>query len=493
MTPAFCKTRSPMPIPPRSFGAAFAAALLLATPAAHAQSPTAQSAPAESQISAPDMLARVLPSVVNIAVWSSQPSDTGAAGKAPPGDNHIFGSGFIVGEDGLIVTNRHVIQGAETISVVFQDRSRLPARVVGVADLVDLAVLKVEPDRKLPVLPFGDSDELRVGERVYAIGNALGVGTSVSAGVVSALNRELRSTPFDDFVQTDAAINHGNSGGPLVDAEGNVIGVDTLLRTPAGGNGSVGVGFAIPSNDIAFVVSRLAGPGANTNPGWIGVTLQDVTPEIGDALGMKQSRGVVVLAVDPNGPAARAGLHAGDVIIATEDEQNADSRAILREAAETSVGDAIRLTIWSHGTARVLPVMVGPWPDIHTPVAMAPDVKEQEPSGMGLQLAPLTPALRQRFGLHDQQPGLVVASVDERSEARDRGLRPGDVVVQVQMHPVTTLAEADAAFAEARKEGRSFASLLVHRKKGPKLVPIWLGGTRTKVPMAPVMPVSPSP
>ena len=430
------------------------------------------------------MVEKALPSVVNIAVWSADPAETGVAGKSPAHDHRIFGSGLIVGADGTILTNRHVIQGAETISVVLQDQSRLPARVIGVAELVDLALLKVDAGRPLPVLQFADSDQLRVGDPVVAIGNPLGVGTSVTGGLVSAINRNIMDTPFDDFVQTDAAINHGNSGGPLIDMAGRVIGINTLLRAPVGSTGSVGIGFAIPSNDVAFVVSRLLGPGSKT-PGWIGVRLQDTTPEMAEALGMRAARGAVVTAVVANGPAAHAGLKPGDIIVATADQEQVDARSVLRAAARADIGDALDLRVWSRGAERTVPVSVALWPAMPHDAAADPDQsKVPEPPGLGIGLAPLTPALRKRYALPPELSGVAVVSVDERSEARDRGFGPGDVVEQVQLSPVTTIPEVDAALGRARQDGRDFVLLLVRRKDGaskkagPTWIPLALGPVR---------------
>ena len=301
----------------------------------------------------PDVVARALQSVVNISVWSTVAADIGpagkAAGKSPPRDFRIYGSGLVISPDGYIVTNRHVIDGAETISVVMPDQSRLPARLVGVASLVDLALLKVDTDKKLPVLEFADSDRLRVGQRAFAIGNPLGVGISVTSGIVSALNRNIMDTPFDDFVQTDASINHGNSGGPLVDKDGRVIGLATMLRAPDGSYGSVGVGFAIPSNDVAYVASRLRGAGP-AQPGWIGVRLQDTTPEMGEALGMQRARGAVVTGLTPNGPAAHAGFSP-----ATSSRASSTRRTRMRArscAPPRRRISAIRSTSSSGGMAR---------------------------------------------------------------------------------------------------------------------------------------------
>ncbi len=339
----------------RRLGAAVAL-LLLAAPAARAEAPSGGA-------SVPGIVAATLPSVVNISVWSTEPASTGVAEKSARNEFRVYGSGLIVGADGIIVTNRHVIQGAKTISVVLRDRSRLPARVIGVAQLVDLALLKVDAERPLPVLQFADSDLLHIGETVVAIGNPLGVGTSVTSGVVSAINRNILDTPFDDFVQTDAAINHGNSGGPLIDDAGRVIGINTLFRAPTGSSGSVGIGFAIPSNDVAFVVSRLLGPGPKT-PGWIGVRLQDTTPEMAEAFGMRRARGAVVTAVAPDSPAAHAGLLPGDIILRTADQQDVDARSILRTAARTDIGDVLDLVVWSRGRERDVPVRVALWPHL---------------------------------------------------------------------------------------------------------------------------------
>ena len=256
---------------------------------------------------------KATPAVVNISTWKlRQPTKPGETARRVK----TYGSGFIIDSSGIIVTNKHVIDGALEIKVLFNDGDRVPARLVAVAAMLDLAVLKVDVDHPLPVLKWGNSEALQVGDAVLAIGNPLGLGISVSAGIVSALNRDIQDTPFDNYIQTDAAINHGNSGGPLVDLNGEVVGVDTALYNPDEAGGFIGIGLAIPAETAQFIVTRLLDP--HSRPGWLGFKLQDLTPELSDALGMRGARGSIIAAIDAGGPAAIGGLRPGDVLSALD-------------------------------------------------------------------------------------------------------------------------------------------------------------------------------
>jgi serine protease Do len=241
-----------------------------------------------------DVAQKATPAVVNIATWKMRPP---AKAGDPPRRVKTNGSGFIIDRTGIIVTNKHVIDGALNITVLLSDGDRVRATLVAVAPMIDLAVLKVDVDRPLPVLKWGNSEALRVGQAVLAIGNPLGLGMSVSAGIVSALNRNIEDTPFDSYIQTDAAINHGNSGGPMVDLNGDVVGVDTALYNPDEAGGFIGIGLAIPAGTARFVVTRLLDP-SRPKPGWLGAKLQDLTPELSDALGMYGTKGAIIAAVD---------------------------------------------------------------------------------------------------------------------------------------------------------------------------------------------------
>jgi len=302
-----------------------------------------------------------LPGIVNITVWSDKPLDGVAASEL--GTEHrsaIAGSGVVVDPSGLIVTSRHLVEGVSTISVGFSDRSRTRAKVLAFASAIDIAILKVEVNKPLTALKFGDSDQLRVGQPVICIGNPFGIGLTVSSGVVSALNRDIHKTPFDDFIQSDCAINPGNSGGPMMNSAGEVIGIDTANIDPYG-KGSIGLGFALTSNDVAFVVPRLIGMG-KVNAGWLGLSLQDVTPEIARALALPGDRGFIVTSVDPGGPSDRAGFAEGDVVLDVAGQVLPDVRALIRVIARTPVGREVPVTVWRGGTVSRVVVPLGEFP-----------------------------------------------------------------------------------------------------------------------------------
>ena len=262
------------------------------------------------------------PAVVNISLWKVREAST------PGGSSRrvkVYGSGFIIDPSGIIVTNKHVVDGAINTKVILSDGNQYPAKVLGVAAMLDVAVLQIDAGHKLPTLKWGNSDSLKVGDSVLTMGNALAIGLSVSAGIISGLNRDLQDTPFDSYIQTDAAINHGNSGGPMIDQDGAVVGIDTALYNPDQNGGFIGLGFAIPSNTAKFVVDRLLDP-THPKPGWLGVTLQDMTPELAAALGEAWHKGSIISALDSGGPASHASLRPGDVLEAIDDVQAADSR-----------------------------------------------------------------------------------------------------------------------------------------------------------------------
>ena len=423
--------------------------------------------PAAARVPAPDIAAIVrplLPGVVNISVWAPADAETplDAAGRRPR-RAHFFGSGFVIDPSGVIVTNKHVINRAFQITVHFSDGSRARARLLAEGGSVDLAILKVDVQRKLHALAWGDSSGLEIGDAVLAIGNPLGLGMSVSAGIVSALNRNINDSPYDDYIQTDAAINHGNSGGPLVNLEGQVVGVDTSLFTVPNG-GSIGLGFAITSNDAKFVVDRLLQYG-EVRAGWIGVALQDVTPDVVDAFGLPWQRGAIVANVDPGSPAARAGMQEGDIIRSIDGADFGDSRELMRIIGKTMIGRTVSLEIWRQGKKMTLWVAVGGYPSdgpekdgtaVKAVAAAHPDVPD-----FGLKLVPLTNELRVKYRLGHQQGGLVVGAVTANSAAAQHGIAVGDVIVRVQNTPVTTRADFDKALQEARAAGRNYALILL--------------------------------
>jgi serine protease Do len=446
--------------------------LLLACPS-WAASDTQPLHPSEGML-----IRNLLPTVVNI---SSQKvvheSGSGIIAASPSRSAHIVaqsGSGFILDASGIIVTNWHVVESAYEITVTFEDNSRAPATVISAARSMDIALLKVQPPHPLATVQFGDSDKLQVGDPVLAVGNPLGIGMSVSAGIVSALNRDILDTPYDHFIQTDAAINHGNSGGPLFNMQGDVIGLNTALYSPT--SGSVGLGFAIPSNDVRFVVDRLRRFGW-MRPGWIGVKIQQMTPEMASALGLEQPEGSIVAAVLSDGPAGKAGIRVGDVLLRFADKTPGDERALLRDIVETSPGQQVTITLLRDGKEVGLPVVVGEWPRTQGEDADGPLMAEKPhrtiPPDLGLSLATLTSDSRAKSGLPLDQPGVLIAGVAANTDAAEHGLVAGDVILKVHDSIVSSPGEVRQKLEEARAAKRDFVLMLVLPKAPPRTMPKW--------------------
>ena len=406
--------------------------------------------------------------VVNISLWKVRPPTT--AGEAPRRVK-VYGSGFLIDPSGIIVTNKHVIDGAIDISATLSNGDRYHATLLAVAAMLDLAVLKVDTDRPLPVLKWGDSKGLQVGDPVLTVGNPLGIGISVSAGIVSALNRDIQDTPFDQYIQTDAAINHGNSGGPLVDINGEVIGVDTALYNPEESGGFIGIGFAIPAESAEFIVKRLLDP-AHPQPGWIGVTLQDLTPELSQALGLPSPNGSIVAAIDAGGPAATAGLRPGDVLSAIGGVWPGDSRAVMRFVVGLPIGKPVDLTTWRDGKSSAVAATVAEWPNFMPGGGMMSahmaEAMIQRMPDPGVRLAPLTAEARKQYGIDAQLTGALVASVEKDCEARDLGIVAGDVITGVQGAPVTTPDDVRHAVQAAHEQRRPYLAILVQGKSSAR-------------------------
>ena len=384
--------------------------------------------------------------------------------------SQALGSGFVISEDGYIVTNNHVIDGADEIQIEFTDGKVLEAKVIGADPVVDIAVLKVEADEPLPFVSFGDSDIMRVGDWVLAVGNPLGQGFSVSAGIVSARSRELAGT-YDDFLQTDAAINRGNSGGPLFNMDGEVIGVNTAILSPNGG--SIGIGFSMASNVVTRVVDQLKEFG-ETRRGWLGVRIQDVTPDMADALGLEDTAGALVTDV-PDGPAKDAGIESGDLIINFDGQDVQDTRELVRIVGYTEVGKAVRVTVLRDGQTKTMKVTLGRRED--AVAAVTPQGQSQEPatkSLLGLELGELTDDIRSELGLSPGAEGLLVLSVEPDSQAADKGLAPGDVITEAGQEKVTSISELEARIDAAREAGRRSILLLVRRDGDPRFVALSL-------------------
>jgi serine protease Do len=473
----------------RFAGAAFGASFLLLG-GAHAM---ARATPD----SFADLANRLLPSVVNISATEMlKPDPSGAAEGDRPSESlfgDLFkkfdrkseaqpqrvaaqGSGFVIDSSGLIVTNDHVIDGAESITVTLNDGTNLPASIVGRDDKTDLALLRVESRTPLPAAHFGDSDRTRIGDWVMAIGNPFGLGSSVTAGVVSARNRDIAEGPYDDFIQTDAPINRGNSGGPLFDMDGNVVGVTSALYSPSGG--SVGIGFAIPSNMARIVIAQLRELGC-TRRGWIGVRVQPVTHDIAESLGLTATTGALVSEATSGGPAALAGVQGGDVITAFDGKAIADSRALPRLVAESAVGRHASIELFRKGQEKTFQVTVAQLEtaaDLRTHHLAAPAPKTAAPFfGLGLALAPLDGRLRAKYRLGAELSGVVITSVDPASPAEDRGLRPGDVILEVQNQSVDSPDEVSDRVAQHAKSGRKAVLFLLSRNGQTNYIALPLG------------------
>jgi len=417
-------------------------------------------------------LAKLLPSVVNIEVASFKPDPNDKS--APPRRVEAFGSGFVVDPAGYIVTNHHVVDGVSEIHVTFKDGTSLPAKVVGDAGFnVDLALLKVDPDKPLTPVKWGNSRDVRVGDSVFVVGNPLGIGESVSAGIVSALNRNITETPYDDFIQTDAAINHGNSGGPMVNVRGDVVGVATALFSPTDA-GSIGLGFAIPAYDVQFVIDRLRKYG-ELHFGYLGVRMQDVTGDMADALGLKPVHGAIISSVVPDAPAAQAGVEPGDVILSFDNKPFTDIRALGRMVATAQIGSTVPLTVWRDGAEKKLTATVAKFPE-EMPAkesgqaASAPRTVGTNPAQLGMDLASLTDEGREKYKLASGVDGVLVSGVMPNTTAADRGLAAGDVIVRVQDAAVTTPDEVQKHLADALAHDHHFALLLVQKPNERKWV-----------------------
>ena len=396
--------------------------------------------------------------------------DRNQDGGPAPRRGQALGSGFVVSEDGFIVTNNHVIQGADEIRIEFFSGEELDATVVGTDPNTDLALLKVESDEPLPFVPWGASEEMRVGDWVMAMGNPLGQGFSVSAGIVSARGRAL-SGSFDDYIQTDAAINRGNSGGPLFNLDGEVIGVNTAILSPNGG--SIGIGFAMSSRVAANVIDQLERFG-ETRRGWLGVRIQDVTDDVAEAIGLEEARGALVTDV-PEGPSAEAGMQSGDVILSFDGMDVNDTRELVQRVANTDIGKAVRVVVFRDGGTQTLSVTLGRREDAEGAIpASAPAIDPVESEILGLTVSTMTDELREQLALPDGSGGLVVRDVVADSEAFDKGLRAGDIITEAGQQVVSTPADLEDRIEAAREAGRKSLLLLVRRNGEPRFVALSL-------------------
>jgi serine protease Do len=434
-----------------------------------------------------DLAERVLPSVVNIStsalVDPKKESDTDEDTpleewfrdyfehqREQDGDRPrkrretSLGSGFIIDKAGYIVTNNHVIENADKVSVILQDDTVLDATIVGRDEKVDVALLKVNTKADLKPLPWGDSDKIRVGEWVLAIGNPFGLGGSVSAGIISARARDINAGQYDDFIQTDAAINRGNSGGPLLNTKGEVIGIDTAIYSVTGG--SAGVGFAASANLVRPVLEDIRKYG-RTRRGWLGVKIQTVTPEIAESLGLSQNHGALVSQVDADGPAAKADIHAGDVITAFDGKAIKRMRELPRLVALTPVDRTVDVNVWRAGKPVTVKLKIVESKEDQAAASPPPPEEKQTPvvrvelRELGVHVTEISDRARDKYDLPDDIKGVIVVDVDDDSDAAQKGLHRGDVIDEIQQKPVTTPKEAQSVLQAAKKAGRKTVLLRV--------------------------------
>jgi len=474
--------------------AAFVSLVLMAASVAHA-------APAPDSFA--DLSEKLLPAVVNISTTQTlKNSDRGMEmPQFPPGSpfDELFkdflerhggggqdarpqkvtslGSGFIIDPAGLVVTNNHVIADADEITVTLQDGQAFKAELVGTDTKGDIALLRIKANKPLPAVSFGNSDQMRVGDWVLAIGNPLGLGGTVTAGIVSARSRNINAGSYDDFIQTDAAINKGNSGGPLFNIKGEVIGINTAIYSQSGG--SIGIGFAIPANQAQKIVVDLQKYG-KTRRAWLGVHIQTVTDDIAESLGLKDHGGALVADVTPNGPAAKAGLKSGDVILKFDGKDINEYARLPLIVSETPINKEVEVGILRDGKRQTIKVVVAELPDdkdIEQAQNDKPSSKQKDTNGgnvanLGFSVTPVTPALREKFDLPADAKGLVVTDVKANSAAAERGLRPGDVILEAGQEPVKSLTDLNGKIDAAKKADRKSVLLLVQSDGALRFLPL---------------------
>jgi len=479
----------------------------------HTAHADAQAAPLPASFA--DLAEKLLPSVVNIS--TTQTIKTAQAGpempQFPPGSpleeffkefmerqqgqgNHpdapsrkatSLGSGFVIDPAGYIVTNNHVIADADEISVKLHDDSVFEATVVGRDPKVDLALLKINPGKRvLPAVAFGNSDEARVGDWVLAIGNPFGFGGTVTAGIVSARARDINAGPYDDFIQTDAPINRGNSGGPMFNMKGEVIGINSAIISPSGG--SIGIGFAIPSSLAMPVFDDLRKFG-KVRRGWLGIRIQSLDKDLADSFGLPDQHGALVAKVDPTGPGQKAGLKDGDVVLKFDGKDITEMRRLPRFVASTPIGKKVDVVVWRDGKTQTIAAAVGEMPEDTTEQLASksdsPKVTQGKDGtlaipGTGLTVASITPAIRERFSLDEEAKGVVVTDIKTDSVAAEKGLRPGDLILEVDRKPVRSPQDLAKLVDEARKAGSKVVALHVENPQQLRYVPLPLSEGKGK-------------
>ncbi len=455
-----------------------------------------QQAPAVNLPSLSPLVQRVSPAVVNIsaeldgdAAADTDQSSSDDGGPDSPFDEMLrrffenrmprssmhataLGSGFIIDPSGYIVTNNHVVGKSQKITVVFQDNSRHPAKIIGRDEKTDLALIKVETKEKLPFVTWGNSDGVKVGDWVVAVGNAFGLGGTVTAGIVSALGRNINEGPYDDFIQIDAPINRGNSGGPAFNLAGEVIGINTAIYSPSGG--SVGIGFAIPSATAQSVIKQLKDSGHVTR-GWLGVSIQAITPEIARSLGLNPDKpeGALVASVNPDSPAAKAGVKQGDVIVSAGGRPIKAVHDLPRLVADTPVGKDLDLKVLRGGKEMALAAHIAQMPENAERLARGSASPDEGAAGLGLQLASIDPQMRRQFRIPRDVEGVVITHIERDSPMAGLGLRPGDVIQSVDQRPVRNPQEAASELKQAAAKGNLL--LLLNRHGASQFVALSVG------------------
>jgi serine protease Do len=388
-------------------------------------------------------------------------------GAPRPHKTSSLGSGFVIDPSGIVVTNNHVIGDANDIVVIFTDGRKLKAKIIGKDPKVDVAVLKVDSDKPLKTVKFGDSDKMRVGDGVMAVGNPFGLGETVTAGIVSARNRNIDNGPYDDFLQTDAAINKGNSGGPLFNMQGEVIGINTAILSPSGG--SIGIGFATPANSVLPVIDQLE-KYHETRRGWLGVRIQPVDDAIAESLGLGAARGALVAGVDDNGPAKPAGILAGDVIVKFDGKDIKESRDLPRLVAAMPVGRAVEVVVIRKGQEMTKTVTLGRLEDgekaMLASAETGADDAQATAKALGLELSALDPDARKTFNIKEGVKGLVITRVNPSSAAAEKGLRVGEVIEEINQQAVEKPDDVAKAIGAAKQAGKKSALLLVANGSG---------------------------
>ena len=423
-----------------------------------------------------DLAEKLTPSVVNISSFSQSETENGE-GNTPLSES--LGSGFIIDGNGYIITNNHVVDKAESISITLSDDTKTEARVIGKDPKTDLALIKIETKRPLNAVKFGDSDKIRVGDWVLAIGNPFGLGSSVTAGIVSAKSRDIESGPYDSFIQTDASINQGNSGGPMFNLQGEVIGISSAIFSTPGA--SQGVGFAIPANLAGWVISQLKEHG-EVKRGWIGIKIQPNTPEIADSLGISANQGVVVSGVTEQGPAQKAGLQAGDIVLSFNRQPIDNTKNLSRLIAETKIGTPAPIEIWRSGQKQTLTVPIELMPE-ETPLSAAKetasDAAETPDNGeslniIGFTVKEISPELAERYKLAPSTSGVVVTDILPNSDASRKGIKIGDIIVKIDKRNIIGESAFHEYVNDARRENNRPVLLAIQGQEALHFVAVKL-------------------